>query len=215
MNSTLNYIMQKYGLAGRNGNPIEIPNVGRNDLALLFHELGFKVGVEVGVERGHYSKVLLRSNPDLKLFCVDPWKAYSGYRDHVSQERLDGFYEETKKRLTGMNVELVRKLSLEAVADFQDESIDFVYIDGNHSFLNTVNDLYFWSKKVRTGGVVSGHDYVHIPRKSPRDIHVVEAVDGHTSSNYIKPWFLLGTKEKVPGQIRDDSRSYMWVKMEY
>ena len=46
--NTLKYILKKYGL--RLSERIEIPNVGRDNLASLFSELNFKVGVEVGVE---------------------------------------------------------------------------------------------------------------------------------------------------------------------
>lgn len=126
----------------------------RNDLALLFKG----VGVEVGVERGHYSKEIVKTAT--KLYCVDAWEAYKGYREHVSQDKLDSFFLETQERLKGHNVEFIRKYSLDAVNDFQDESLDFVYIDANHSYENVKKDIEAWSKKVKKGGIVAGHDYI-------------------------------------------------------
>lgn len=207
-----NYILEKYGLEMGRRMPVEIPNVGRDDLARLFAELKFKVGAEVGVEEGLYTKVLCEANPQAKIYGVDPWRSYRGYREHVSQEKLEGFYEATRMRLVPCeNYELIRKFSMEAVADFEDESLDFVYIDGNHALPFIINDLIEWSKKVRSGGIVSGHDY----RKNKRFLtqnHVVYAVNCYTQSYRIRPWFLLGQKAMVPGEVRDKNRSWMWAK---
>lgn len=192
--------------------PVEIPNFGRDGLTKLFAELDFRVGVEVGVEEGLYTEVLCKNNPQAMIYGVDPWKTYPGYRDHVSQEQLDGFYEGTRKRLVPYdNYKLIKKFSMEAVQDFDDNSLDFGYFDGNHMLPYIINDIIEWSRKVRVGGVVSGHDY----RKSKRMItrnHVVYAVQCYTQAYRIRPWFVLGRKAKVEGEIRDNSRSWMWVK---
>lgn len=193
--------------------PIEIPNVNRESLALLFRNLGFQVGAEIGVEQGLYSRRLMELNPGLKLFCVDPWQAYQGYREHVSQEKLDGFLEITKKRLTGFNYEIIRKFSTDAAKDFEDESLDFVYIDGNHEFSHVVADICAWYPKVKKGGIISGHDF--ISRRDPMYLmHVVDAVTAYTNAYRITPWFVLGSKERIEGQLRDNSRSWMFVKLE-
>lgn len=213
MNPTLQYIVEKYNLnLDVKRMPVEIPNAGRDDLAKLFAELNFRVGVEIGVEQGLYTEVLCETNPRAKIYGVDPWEAYPGYREHVSQSKLDGFYEGTRTRLVPfLNWELVRKFSMEAVQDFADSSLDFVYIDGNHALPFVINDIIEWDKKVRPGGIVSGHDY----RKNKRARalqHVVYAVNCYTQAYRIWPWFLWGRKDKLPGEIRDDNRSWMWVK---
>lgn len=210
MNS-LAHILHKYSLDPAARTPIEIPNVGRDDLARLFSELSFKRGVEIGIERGLYSEVLCRSNPGATLFCVDAWQAYRGYRDHVSQEKLDGFYEETKQRLAPFGCQFIRALSMDAVKQFEDGSLDFVYIDANHELPFIINDLIEWSKKVKHGGIVAGHDYYQSTRMDTKN-HVVYAVDAYVRSYRIKPWFLLGSKAKMDGETREKSRSWFWVK---
>jgi SAM-dependent methyltransferase len=205
----LTYIATKYGLNLHARSPIEIPNVGRNDLARLFHELAFQRGVEIGVEQGLFSQVLCQQNPGVQLFCVDPYKAYRGYRDHVNQQKLDGFYAAAQERLAPYRATFVRKFSLVALEDFADGSLDFVYIDGNHDFQHCTNDIAEWSKKVRPGGIIAGHDYVRY--RLPNQIQVVQAVNGWTDANEIAPWFLLGTQAKVEGEIRDTARSFFWV----
>lgn len=211
--NTLDYIVNKYNInLDVRRMPIEIPNTGRDDLAQLFAELDLRVGVEIGVEEGLYTEILCKANPQAKIYGIDPWRAYSGYRDHVSQSKLDGFYEGTRKRLVPYgNYELVRRFSLEAARDFGNGSLDFVYIDGNHTLPYIINDLIEWSKKVKIGGIVSGHDY----RKSKRMVtqnHVPYAVNCYVQSYRIQPWFLLGSKAVNPGEVRDRSRSWMWVK---
>lgn len=211
---TLKYILDKFELKYDDNTrmPLEIPNFGRNNLANLFTELGFTRGVEIGVEKGEYSEVLLEANPGLFLDSIDAWKAYRGYRDHTRQAKLDAFYEETKQRLERFNkrVEIIKGFSMFKVEHYQDNSLDFVYIDGNHNFVNVAQDIHYWGRKVKPGGIISGHDYVKHPKGV--DIHVVQVVNAYTSAYRIKPWFVLGTNAEKKGEIRDKNRSWMWVK---
>jgi SAM-dependent methyltransferase len=207
------HLVQRFRLDLTKRSPVEIPNTDRSTLAGLFNALGYRRGVEIGVERGRYSEVLCRENPGVELFCVDAWKAYRGYRDHVDDKKLQRFYEEAQERLAPYNVTFVRKFSLDAVKDFADASLDFVYIDGNHDFQHCTNDIAEWGKKVRPGGIIAGHDYSRY--RWPNRIHVVQAVNGWTDAEEVKPWFLLGSQAKVEGQLRDDSRSWFWVQREY
>lgn len=190
--------------------PIEIPNVGRDYLPALFRDLGFKCGAEIGVERGEYTDVLSRENPDALIYAVDLWAPYLGYRDHVDGQKLQRFYDETCARFADRpNVTLVRKSSVYASQQFEDGELDFVYIDGNHSLPYVIADLAAWTSKVRAGGIVSGHDFLH--HRWPNQMHVPQAIYAWTDAYDIKPWFVLGRKEKREGEIRDDGRSWMWV----
>jgi hypothetical protein len=69
----------------------------------------------------------------------------------------------------GDRVELVKNSSAIAAPYFQNDSIDFVYIDGDHSFEGIMFDLYHWVPKVRVGGIVSGHDYKDGPNSGIKD----------------------------------------------
>jgi len=92
---------------------------------------------------------------------------------------------------------------MDAVGDFADEYFDFVYIDGNHIFNYVANDIYYWLKKIRVGGIIAGHDYrPYYPRSG---IHVFQVVNAYTDAYGIKPWFITSYEvEKV--------RSFFWVK---
>jgi SAM-dependent methyltransferase len=212
----LNYIFKKYQIHWRTKPPIEIPNTDRVSLAKLFRELGYKVGAEIGVEEGRYSKVLSQHNRGVKLYCIDPWFSDGVYRKQFDQAYIDNLMANAVGRLARYNCEIIRKTSMDAVKDFVDNSLDFVYIDGNHKFEYVVNDLAEWSKKVRPGGIVSGHDWIKMAlsstTKNNDPIEVQAAVRGFIDAYRIRPLFILGTNAVVEGQLRDKVRSWFWVK---
>ena len=210
---TLKFVAEKYGLDLEAKSPIAIPDVGRNDLADLFCELGYKVGVEIGVFRGVYSEVLCKANPELMLYSIDPWMLYPTYRDFRKKSVLDDAHAMAAELLSPYNCEMIKKTSMEAVGAFEDESVDFVYIDANHELVHVTNDIVEWSKKVRPGGIVSGHDYIKSKSIGSKN-HVVHAVNACVAAYRIRPWFLFGAKHrtKSEGEIRDKQRSWMWVK---
>lgn len=209
--STLDFLIKKFNLDVNQRLPIAIADFGRNQLAELFHELDFKIGVEVGVAAGEYSEILAKANPQMKLYGIDPWKPLRDYRDYTRRSTFDRLRQDAEKRLASFaNYEFIKKLSMEAVHDFDNESLDFVYIDGNHNFQNVTNDIVEWSKKVKPGGIISGHDYFKPGNRAP--IHVVQVLQGYTDAYKIRPWFVLGNQADNEGLIRDKPRSWLWVK---
>ena len=206
------YIIEKYKLEGYRRMPVEIPNMGRNNLPELFNELGFTTGAEIGVASGRFSKILCEGMPNLFLYCVDAWKVYApDYRDYTDQALLTGLYEDAKKRLAPYNIKFIKNFSMNALKSVEDESLDFVYIDANHEYPFVTLDLVHWTKKVRPGGIIAGHDYYESNVKKTK-CQVIPALQGYTRAYKIYPWYVIGTKAKTPGLIRDTSRSWMFVK---
>ena len=70
---------------------------------------------------------------------------------------MDTARENTKFALS--RARLVRKPSVEAAPTFADASIDWIFIDGDHTYDGAIADLKAWYPKVRRGGLVSGDDY--------------------------------------------------------
>ena len=164
-------IRKKFGLTHREDN---LPHGSgrryhRDRLASLFAEIGFTRGAEIGVRRGRFSGVLCKANPNLHLFCVDPWSAYT---NKYYQARQDRIYAEAVNRLTPDRATLIRKSSMNALADFEDGSLDFVFIDGDHSYEGVKADITAWWPKMVRGGIFSGHDY-----REERGYGVKQAVD--------------------------------------
>jgi SAM-dependent methyltransferase len=210
--NTLDYIQKKFSLdLNQQKMPIPIPNFGRNQLADLLHELDFKDGVEVGVAAGEYSEILCEANPKMKLYGVDPWKPLEDYVDTTDEHVFEITQKEAENRLKGYtNYSIIYKTSMEAVKDFEDNSLDFAYIDGNHNFQNVTNDINEWIQKIRSGGLIAGHDYFR-SRGHP-ETQVIQAVNTFADAHKIKPWFVLGNEADNEGLIRDKPRSWMWVK---
>ncbi len=218
--STLDYIIQKYSL--NLADRVEIPNVGRNHMANLLHDLDFKTGVEVGVDRGYYSEILAKANPQMKVYGVDPWISIESYNNnfpqkrtenHVSQARCDQYYRAAKTRLSPYpNYKIIREYSCDAVKRFADESLNFVYIDANHEPTFVIDDISMWSKKVCKGGIVSGHDYYNTCTTSRYQLCVKKVVNDYVKVNNIKPLFIWGAHAETLGIFRDKWRSWMWIK---
>lgn len=217
MNPTLQYIINKFSLNLDGARfPVEIPDFGRAQLADLFRELNFQIGAEIGVKRGEYSEVLCKANPQAKtIYSVDPFKSYEGYRNG-RQNGMDLYFAEATERLAPYkNNTIIRKFSVEAARSFPDNSMDWVFIDAAHDLVNAINDIHEWSRVVRSGGCISGHDYIHRGPKRDGTLNtshkIVEAVTAYTKSYHISPYFVLGRKEFIPGEVRDLERSWLWV----
>ncbi len=191
--------------------PVLLEDFNRTDMARCFGALGLKHGAEIGVESGRFSQELCENNPGLHLLCVDAWAAYQGYREHVTQSKVDGLFANAQERLKPYNVTFIRKFSVEASADVPDGSLDWAYVDANHSFPYVVADIAAWLPKVRKGGIIAGHDYCKRGGNGYQ-LHVIEAVQGWTQAYHVEPWFLIGHTGIAPGDTRDRPKSWMWVK---
>lgn len=212
--NTYDKVVNKYKLNVGNQYIVEIPNMDSINLAELFAELGFTRGVEVGVDRGEYSKILCDANPNLHLFGVDPWIPEAYEPDTYINEPPEYFnacYEETKKRLANSNCTLIRKTSEGALGDFRDGSLDFVYIDANHDFPNFIFDLHNWIKKVKKGGIISGHDFAYFSYRKFN--HVKRALIAYARCYRMIPLFVCGTTNTNTRLKRDHFRSWFWVKV--
>jgi predicted O-methyltransferase YrrM len=211
MGSTLDYIANKFKLDIYQKSPITILETNRTVMAQTLYELGYTVGAEIGVAKGDHALILCENNPNLRLYCVDIWETYKGYREYT--DRITKYYRVAQEILSPYDCVFVKKFSMDAVKDFADESLDFVYIDGAHDFKNVADDLCEWSKKVRPGGIVYGHDF----KRSVGNYQnaVKDIVPAYCYQFNIKPWFILGTQGKRDGTpYKEGTQSWMFVKDE-
>lgn len=206
---TLDYIKDKYKTGQ---SELEyIKGYGRNDLARDFAALGFTEGVEIGTEAGKYARVLLDANPKLHLSCIDPWTVYDdggGYKE-VDQKQYDEYYRQAEERTKGFNCDLLRAFSRTAVVMFPDESLDFVYIDGNHRLDYVVEDLVLWTPKVKPGGIVAGHDFLKLTHQHYS--HVPYAVLAYQQAYFIPTVYILDNKNKAT-RTEAENRQYDRIK---
>lgn len=117
------------------------------------------VGLEIGVAKGKNALSLLQELPIRKLFLVDPYISYKS--DCVEVYVFKATYKEAYKRLKDewRRTQWIRKPSDEAYS-LVTENLDFVYIDGNHSYENVKRDIANYFPLLKPDGVIGGHDYV-------------------------------------------------------
>src|SRR5690606_24414 len=133
------------------------------------------IGVEVGVWRGENAEGMLRARPNLHLSLIDPyrtgepgtpWMESGSTMPSRPQSDYDAALEQCLARIEPYadRATIVRRPSVDAAADYQDASIDFAYLDGDHSYEGCLADIRAWWPKVRPGGWIGGHDYARAQR---------------------------------------------------
>jgi predicted O-methyltransferase YrrM len=142
-------------------------------LAQLFYQTG--IGAEIGVERGNFSRLIL-SQWSGKLMSIDMWVHEEIYK------------EACKNLLSEERCIMIKESSVSAAEQTLDESLDFVYIDADHSYAACREDIEAWLPKVRHGGLVAGHDYLNwtIDQGAGCDFGVKAAVDEYCSKHGYK-----------------------------
>ena len=120
--------------------------------------------VEIGCYCGSSTLIISDVFPNSKMSCVDGWTSYIEDGATYTLEAQAAELKEAEiifdERISSRpNISKKRMLSLDYVKEVEDESIDFVYIDGNHSYSFVKDDINHWLPKIKTGGVISGHDW--------------------------------------------------------
>jgi hypothetical protein len=130
-------------------------------------QFNWKIGVEVGVNEGANIFEIAKNNTKSKIYGVDPYRIQrenSLYEKNISQEYTDKSLNIIKRKtlkeaLKYPNLEIIVDTSENASKQFDRESIDFVFIDGDHSYGSVKNDIKCWEPIVKENGLIMGHDY--------------------------------------------------------
>lgn len=155
-----------------------LTSVNRKELLGLYPS-DLKIA-EIGVFVGAYSKFIAETNPS-ELYLIDCWVHIPGDSVYstadscnADNEKQEARYQRVSKRYEkNEKVKIVRGMSGDVVSEFNDNSLDAVYIDGDHSFEGCYEDLKAWSKKVGPGGWIWGHDYCYAKHiQVPTAVHL-------------------------------------------
>ena len=120
--------------------------------------------VEVGVWKGRSASFMaveiINSNKNIKFDCVDTWEGSVEHQNYdiISEKKLFDVFSENIEPVSHI-INPIRMKSLEAVNLYDDESLDFVFIDASHEYEDVKNDILAWLPKVKEGGFIGGHDY--------------------------------------------------------
>ena len=144
-------------------------------------DLKDKYCVEIGVFRGGFSKMILEKNP-LYLYLVDPFEhseenygpgqITTAYSDADDLRIVKTRFKDDKR------VIVMKYYSHDIAYTFQDNYFDFIYHDASHLYKDLKRDLNEWLPKLKTGGIMAGHDYTENYKE-----YVVKAVDEFCKEN--------------------------------
>ncbi len=123
------------------------------------HERGCEIGVRNGVTTLH----LLKSLPGLKtMYCIDPWQVET--EDSPASVKWPIRRFNTFKRWSRPvrdRIVVLRKYSQDARDDIKPNSLDFIFIDGDHRYDPVMNDIRLALLWVKPGGLIAGHDFIN------------------------------------------------------
>lgn len=138
-----------------------------------------EVGTWKGTSAAYMAVEIINSNKQIKFDCIDNWIGSEEHTNPNSDKYEIGFknnpdflFQTYLKNIEPVKniINSIRLPSYEASQKYEDNSLDFVFIDAAHDFDNVLLDVKSWYPKVKIGGVIAGHDYTwHEPVKRAVD----------------------------------------------
>ena len=130
----------------------------------LVNALPIERVAEIGVFRGGFSVKLLRNCDKIKTYyMIDPWRHLENWNKPANTDNaiFDRLYEATLKRtdFAGSKRVVLRGKTTEVIDNIPDNSLDFSYIDGDHTLRGIAIDLIRVYPKMKTGGWIGGDDF--------------------------------------------------------
>jgi predicted O-methyltransferase YrrM len=120
--------------------------------------------VEVGVWKGmsacFMAVEIINSNKNIKFDCVDTWE-YVPTSSELNEDKFENLYNIFLNNIEPVKdkINIIKGISWEAASNYEDNSLDFVFIDAGHDYESVKKDLATWAPKVKSTGIISGHDY--------------------------------------------------------
>lgn len=129
------------------------------------HEDG-SVFVEVGTWYGksaiYMAQKIKESGKKISFYCVDLWERTDDDKDlhrYIKEPLYETFINNIKDVGVYDYISAIKADSVKASLFFEEESIDFVFIDANHKYDFVRKDILSWTPKIKKGGFIGGHDY--------------------------------------------------------
>lgn len=121
--------------------------------------------VEIGAWKGrsavYMAEKIIESGKNIKFYTIDPFDGAGGDYDSDLDVKNKTLLERYKKNIDPVKsyIETIVGFSYDAINNFEDGSIDFLFIDGDHRYPSVKKDLQMWFPKIKEGGIIAGHDY--------------------------------------------------------
>jgi len=137
--------------------------------------------IEIGTWRGDYAVQMIEVLKPKHFYAVDPYRIFPGMvsapgNEYDQQPTLDALAEKVVARLNEHGASLIRDISRNASTQFVDNSVDIVYIDGDHTYEGVKTDINSWWPKIKPGCILCGDDYVNSKTGKGFQYGVIQAV---------------------------------------
>ena len=137
----------------------------RGELGAIVQSEGFTRGIELGVQRGYFTRAMLSNWLDCSEYhLVDLWGHQENYSDvaNLNQNEQEKIYGVAMKTVNPWKekIHVCRNYTINCVNNYADEHFDFIYVDARHDYKGVWEDIVAYWPKLRVGGVMAGHDYV-------------------------------------------------------
>ena len=123
-----------------------------------------EIGVWKGASSAYTGVAIINSGKNIKFDAIDTWLGspeLADYEEIKNGNLYEVFLENIKPVAHVVNP--VRLPSIEAAALYADNSLDYVFIDGEHSYEAVYADINAWKPKLKSPGILAGHDIDHPP----------------------------------------------------
>lgn len=119
---------------------------------------------EVGVYRGDFAaRALAECDCINTYYMIDPWRHLDDWNKpaNTNNNSFDRYLEETKAKTeqAAHKRVILRGRTTEVIDEIPDESLDFAYVDGDHTLKGITIDLVAIYSKMKTGGYIGGDDF--------------------------------------------------------
>jgi len=124
-----------------------------------------EVGCWLGRSACYMGELIKSSGKNIRFDCIDTWRhPRTDWSDQIikgnKESQVDDFVTNLNAGGVLQYVNILQLNSLEAVYLYEDRSLDFVFLDNDHSEQHVFDELNAWWPKIRKGGVLAGHDYI-------------------------------------------------------
>lgn len=110
--------------------------------------------VELGVDKGDFSEMIMRKTSPKLLNLVDIWDSR-----RYDKEKMELVKTRFSEEIESGKVKVIEKRSEKALKEMENEKYDFVYIDTTHSYEQTKKELLLSRNIIKERGYIAGHDY--------------------------------------------------------
>lgn len=123
-----------------------------------------EIGTWKGMSASYMAVEIINSGKNIKFDCVDTWE-YMDLQHDINQTMFNNLYETFLNNIEPVKhiINPIRRISWEASSLYEDKSLDFVFIDAAHDYDSVIKDIKSWLPKMKSSGILAGHDYRNAP----------------------------------------------------